>query len=50
MKKHFDGIAQGSIDYLAGTVLDRMAENVLNGNPMDYMVDREKIEGNEEDE
>lgn len=48
MKKYFDGIAQGSIDYLEGTILDRMADNVLNGRPMDYMVDREKFESDEE--
>lgn len=50
MKKHFDGISQGSLDYLAGTVLDRMCTNLLNGKPMDYMVNREKIEGDEEDD
>jgi hypothetical protein len=50
MKEHFDGIAQGSLDYLAGTVLDRMAENVLEGKPMDYLVNRESPQGYEEDE
>lgn len=50
MKEHFDGICQGSLDYLAGTVLDRMCSNVLEGKPMDYMVDTEKIEAEEEEE
>lgn len=48
MRKYFNGIAQGSLDYLAGTILDRMADNILNGRPMDYMVDREKFESDEE--
>ena len=50
MKENFDGIAQGSLEYLAGTVLDRMAENVLSGKPMDYLVNRENKEWYEEDE
>lgn len=50
MKEHFDGISQGSLDYLAGTVLDMMVENVLTGKPMDYMINREKTESDEEDE
>ena len=48
MKEHFDGICQGSLDYLAGTVLDRMANNVLNGKPMEYLLNREEIEDDED--
>lgn len=45
MKKSFDGVAQGDLEYLAGTVMGKMKENVLRGKPLDYS--DEKEEGNE---
>lgn len=36
MKKSFDGIAQGDLEYLYGTVMYKMRENLLNGKPLDY--------------
>ena len=35
MKKNFDGVCNGSVDYLKNTVLSRMASNVLNGKAME---------------
>ena len=36
MKKSFDGIAQGDLEYLSGTVMYKMRENLLKGKPLDY--------------
>ena len=35
MKKSFDGIAQGDLEYLSGTVMDKMRENLIKGKPLD---------------
>lgn len=35
MKKSFDGICQGDLDYLSGTVMYEMKNNVLNGKSLD---------------
>ncbi len=37
MKKSFDGICQGNLEYLSGTVMYRMRENLLRGKPIDYI-------------
>ncbi len=37
MKKSFDGICQGDIEYLSGTVMYKMRENLLSGKPIDYI-------------
>ena len=37
MKKSFDGVAQGDLEYLSGTVMYRMRENLLRGKPIDYI-------------
>ena len=36
MKKSFDGIAGGDLDYLSGTIMYKMRENLLKGKPLDY--------------
>lgn len=36
MKKSFDGIAQGDLEYLAGTIMYQMRENLIKGKPLDY--------------
>ena len=36
MKKSFDGICEGDIEYLAGTIMYRMRKNLLKGKPLDY--------------
>ena len=36
MKKSFDGICEGDIEYLAGTIMYRMRENLLKGKTLDY--------------
>ena len=45
MKKSFDGIAQGDLEYLSGTVMYKMRENILKGKPIDDIE-----EGEEDDE
>lgn len=42
MKKSFDGVAQGDLEYLAGTVMDKMKENVLRGKLLDYSDEKEE--------
>ncbi len=37
MKKSFDGICQGDLEYLSGTVMYKMRENLLSGKPIDYI-------------
>ena len=37
MKKFFDGICQGDLEYLSGTVMYRIRENLLRGKPIDYI-------------
>ncbi|MBO5413921.1 MAG: hypothetical protein J6A29_06595 [Clostridia bacterium] len=44
MKKSFDGICQGDLEYLSGTVMYRMRENLLRGKPIDYIEDGEDYE------
>ena len=36
MKQSFDGICQGDLEYLSGTVMYKMRENLLKGKPLDY--------------
>ena len=44
MKKSFDGIAEGDLEYLSGTIMYKMRENLLNGKPIDYIEDGEDYE------
>ena len=44
MKKSFDGICQGDLEYLSGTVIYRMRENLLSGKPIDYIEEGEDYE------
>ena len=44
MKKSFDGVAQGDLEYLSGTVMYRMRENLLRGKPIDYIEEGEDYE------
>lgn len=44
MKKAFDGIAEGDLEYLSGTVMYKMRENLLNGKPIDSIEDGEDYE------
>lgn len=44
MKKSFDGICQGDLEYLSGTVMYRMRENLLSGKPIDYVEEGEDYE------
>lgn len=44
MKKSFDEIAQGDLEYLSGTVMYRMRENLLNGKSIDYIEEGEYYE------
>ena len=44
MKKSFDGICQGDLEYLSGTVMCRMRENLLRGKPIDYIEEGEDYE------
>ena len=44
MKKSFDGICQGDLEYLSGTVMYRMRENLLSEKPIDYIEEGEDYE------
>lgn len=44
MKKSFDGVAQGDLEYLSGTVMYRMREKLLSGKPIDYIEEGEDYE------
>lgn len=37
MKKSFDGVCQGDLEYLSGTVMHRMRDNLLRGKPLAYL-------------
>lgn len=37
MKKSFDGVCQGDLEYLSGTVMRRMKNNLLKGKPLGYL-------------
>lgn len=37
MKKSFDGVCQGDLEYLSGTVMYRMRDNLLKGKPLVYL-------------
>lgn len=45
MKKHFDGIAGGDLDYLSGTVMYQIREQLLKGKSLDYTEEGENYEG-----
>ena len=36
MKKSFNGIAQGDLEYLSGTIMYKMRDKLLRGKPLDY--------------
>ena len=42
MKKSFDGTAQGDLEYLSGTIMYEMRENILKGKKLDYLEAEEK--------
>lgn len=44
MKKSFDEIAQGDLEYLSGTIMYRMRENLLNGKSIYYIEEGEDYE------
>lgn len=44
MKKSFDGVAQGDLEYLSGTVMYRMRKKLLSGKPIDYIEEGEDYE------
>lgn len=44
MKNAFDGICQGDLEYLSGTVMHKMRENLLNGKTIKYLEKREDYE------
>lgn len=45
MKKSFDGVCQGDLDYFSGTIMYKMKENLLRGKPIDCI--EEEDEDNE---
>lgn len=44
MKKSFNGRAQGDLEYLSGTIMYKMRENLLSGKPIDYTEEGEDYE------
>ena len=44
MKKSFNGVCQGDLEYLSGTIMYRMRENLLKGKPIDYIEEGEEYE------
>lgn len=44
MKKSFNEIAGGDLEYLSGTIMYKMRRNLLNGKPIDYIEDGEDYE------
>lgn len=44
MKKSFDGICKGDIEYLAGTIMYQMREKLINGKSIDNIKDGEDFE------
>lgn len=42
MKKSFDGICQGDLEYLEGTVMYKMRENLLNKRPIEYLEENDE--------
>lgn len=44
IKKSFDGIAGGDLEYLSGTIMYKMRENLINGKPIDCIENGEDYE------
>lgn len=44
MKKAFDEICKGDIEYLSGTIMYRMKEKLINGKPIDDIKEGENFE------
>ena len=43
MKKSFDGICKGDIDYLEGTIMYQMRENLLIGKNIDNLLEEGEV-------
>ena len=48
MRKYYDELANGDLEYLAGTIMEKMKNNILNNKPIDYEIG--KYESEETDE
>lgn len=48
MRKYYDELANGDLEYLAGTIMEKMKNNILNHKPIDYEIG--KYESEETDE
>ncbi len=46
MRKCYDNVAHGDLEYLSGTILEKMKNNILNNRPIDYEIDIRKGEKN----
>ena len=44
MKKSFDGVCKGDIEYLSGTIMYQMREKLINGKSIDNIKDGEDFE------
>ncbi len=43
MKKSFDGVCQGDLDYLSGTIMYKMRKNLLKGEALEYSEEEGEI-------
>lgn len=46
MKKYFDEVAQGDLDYLSGTIMYKMRDNLLKGKSLDCLEEDDENERN----
>ena len=46
MKKYFDEVAQGDLDYLSGTIMYKMRDNLLKGKSLDCLEEDDENEWN----
>ncbi len=48
MRKYYDELANGDLVYLAGTIMDKMKNNILNNKPIDYEIGKDEREETDE--
>ena len=48
MREYYDSLAYGDLEYLAGTIMEKMKNNILNNKPLNYELEENESEETDE--
>lgn len=48
MREYYDSLAHGDLEYLAGTIMEKMKNNILNNKPLNYELEENESEETDE--